>query len=503
MTNVVLFSDASSTEDELVLEKLPALPMKSVGPYRIATEVRKLGFTCQVISLLFHFSLDEIHDICKKFIDHDTIIVGLSTTFWSKLSENKKNILKKIIIYTKERGHIKLIIGGTSARAVANHLNADACFEGYADDSFIQYLKNIKSQKTTVFDNHSFAGTPIIKFNEVSDFNFSDSVVEYQKNDCLFPGENVTIEIARGCIFKCDFCAFPLNGKKKFDYIKNESILKEEIIKNYENFGITNYQFADDTFNDSTYKIELLHKLFTSLPFKINFSCYLRADLLNAHREQIPMLYEMGLSVPFFGIETLNHESGKKIGKGLQPEKVKELLYDLKSKYWKNHVKIIVGLISGLPGETYESHKETADWILDEQYCLVDRIRPTALIIPNPVLNSSAYRSEFEINAQKYGFYWPNKNTHNWKNHREWVSSFEQASSLANELMNCVVKTNRDTFNGSMLAFPAWSNLLENPITLEDLKEMNRSEYKIWFVENYKNVIKKYINYYKKQILNL
>jgi hypothetical protein len=215
------------------------------------------------------------------------------------------------------------------------------------------------------------------------------------------------------------------------------------------------------------------------------------------------MLLEMGLSIPFFGIETFNHESGKSVGKGLHPEKIKELLYDLKSKHWGDKVKIIVGLISGLPKETECSHKETADWILDEEYCLVDRVRPTALIVPNPVLNSSAYRSEFEIKSQQYGFYWPDKQSHNWKNHREHVSSFEKAQALADELLECVKQSDRDTINGTMLAFPGWSNLTDNPVTIDDLKLMNRRQYKKWYFENSKEISLKYIDFYKKQILSL
>ena len=97
MTDIIIFSDASSTDNEVSSELLPSLPMKSVGPYRIATEARSLGYTCQVISITFEFSVDEIDNLCKRFITDKTIIVGLSTTFWAKLSNHKKEILKKII----------------------------------------------------------------------------------------------------------------------------------------------------------------------------------------------------------------------------------------------------------------------------------------------------------------------------------------------------------------------------------------------------------------------
>ena len=72
-----------------------------------------------------------------------------------------------------------------------------------------------------------------------------------------------------------------------------------------------------------------MHRAITSLPFKIKFTTYLRLDLLNAHKEQIPMLMEMGLASPFFGIESLNQKSSSSIGKGMNVSRAKEFLFEL------------------------------------------------------------------------------------------------------------------------------------------------------------------------------
>ena len=118
-------------------------------------------------------------------------------------------------------------------------------------------------------------------------------------NHKILKGETLPIEVSRGCIFKCKFCAFPLNGKSKLDYLRDPILIKEELQYNYEKYGTTHYFLSDDTFNDSTTKVEQIHKVVTSLPFKIKFTTYLRLDLLHAHQEQISMLEEMGLASPF------------------------------------------------------------------------------------------------------------------------------------------------------------------------------------------------------------
>jgi radical SAM superfamily enzyme YgiQ (UPF0313 family) len=163
--------------------------------------------------------------------------------------------------------------------------------------------------------------------NDPLDKKFSIETLDHRftEQDCIIKGETLPLEVSRGCIFKCSFCAFPLNGKSKFDYLRDPEQIKDELTHNFEKYGTTNYFLCDDTFNDSTMKIERLHKAITSLPFKIHFTTYLRLDLLNAHREQIPLLKEMGLASPFFGIESLNQKSASSIGKGMKVEKAKGL----------------------------------------------------------------------------------------------------------------------------------------------------------------------------------
>ena len=58
------------------------------------------------------------------------------------------------------------------------------------------------------------------------------------------------LEVARGCIFKCNFCSFPLNGKGKGEAIRDFSYIRDELIENYELYGIEDYWLTDDTFND-------------------------------------------------------------------------------------------------------------------------------------------------------------------------------------------------------------------------------------------------------------
>lgn len=504
MVQSVIFSDATFS-DETAEDVFLNVPIRSAGPYRIATEIRNRGLDCFVLNYIYYFTIEEIERICESLISDDTILVGLSTSFWFFPADQeqhlyRKSILQTIVRVTKRYPKIKLILGGTAARNYADFITADACFIGYAEPLFNLYLTELLNNKSFSAkpSEYSLRKTPIYKFeSNALPFDFNNSIIRYMPYDFIEQGESLVIEIARGCIFKCKFCAYPLNGKSKLDYIKHAEVIKEELIYNYENYGIDTYTFADDTFNDSTTKIEFLHNIFTSLPFKLKFGTYLRLDLLNAHKEQIPMLKEMGLVAPFFGIETLSQKAGTKIGKSMDPKKVVDLLQDLKTNQWGHGIKILSGFITGLPGEDQETFDYTKSWILDPTN-EIDRIRPAALSIPNPLTDRSIWKSEFQLNASKYGFYWPNK-TSSWKNLNSWTKSYDQARSMAIDLQLAATKANRHRYGWSILSLPTWSN---GDKTLDQLLTMSREDYTAWFDTNIENVSKNFITKYKKKVLN-
>ena len=214
--------------------------------------------------------------------------------------------------------------------------------------------------------------------------------------DLIFEGETLPIEISRGCIFRCKFCAYPLNGKRKLDHIRDVDLIKNELINNYEKWGVTNYLILDDTFNDSNEKLIELHDMIVALPFKINFVCYLRVDLLYHFRDtQIEMLERMGLKSCHFGVESFNPKTAKFIGKGLSEDKTKDFLLFLKER-WQNKISFMCTFIVGLPFETKESCIETGEW------CVKNDI--TFWTMPLFIDPARTYKSDIDINYEKYGY---------------------------------------------------------------------------------------------------
>ena len=321
---------------------------RSIGAYQLAHFLREKGYTVQVIDFTDHFSSEELIALLDKFITLDTLALGISTTFYNAVEDNKKyltndrnkfdlldipqNILETIKTVKNKYPLIKVLAGGAKSESATQIPYVDTVIHGYAEDKVLSYInslpnnkKKLKPMSFSIKQTGEITHPVVIKDDPlVKNFSIEKSNHRFVDQDIVLPGETLPLEISRGCIFKCLFCAFPLNGKSKLDYLRDTEQIKDELIHNYEKHGTTNYFLSDDTLNDSTYKIEQLHKAITSLPFKIKFTTYLRLDLLHAHQEQVDMLYEMGLASPYFGIESLNQKSASAIGKGMNVDRAKD-----------------------------------------------------------------------------------------------------------------------------------------------------------------------------------
>jgi len=514
MAHVLIFADSRALTNPLNIKNQQEqsvrdeAALKTLGPFRIASEVRSRGFSCQVIHLMAEFSSSELEQVCKKFVDQETLIVGFSTSFWMDENPRIQFRVQHIIQCARELNpKVKAIFGGPNSMNMlrTQDFDIDAVILGFGEHAFIRYFDSLVN-KVDIVPDSMFKNIPVFNFVENSNvFDFCNSKTLYDKSDCIDWGEPMILEIGRGCIFKCKFCSYPLTGKKKLDHIKDPGVIREELIRNYEMFGIDKYILSDDTFNDSNDKLDLLHGIFTTLPFKLNFSAYLRLDLLNAHRQQIDKLYEMGLTGAFFGVESFHEKAARTIGKGIVSKLAKDLLYDLKATHWKERVKVQIGLITGLPYETIESYNETEAWIRDNENCLIEKVTVAPLKLMNPEFNKFPWKSEFELNPDAYGYHWPVRSKpFNWHNYESPVTTFSHARDIQQRLIRATSEMGRDSQGGfSMFDYYHKTMYFKNKKTFDQQIQMNRFEYTDYIKSESAEAFQALAQSYKTKILNL
>jgi radical SAM superfamily enzyme YgiQ (UPF0313 family) len=462
---------------------------RAIGAYQLASFLRQQGYTVQVIDFTDYFTTEELKTTIEKFIGSTTRVLGVSSTFYQKeisqedLDKNKKyirgsigvlpdNIVESVKYIKQKNPQIKTIIGGGKSGNFEGDPLFDAVVHGYAETVFLDYLtkKNIYPK---------VANTEIVNGDGIR-FDIENMKHSWHRSDIMFSSETLPIEISRGCIFKCKFCGYPLNGKKKYDYLRNAKAITDEIKENYENYGVTNYLFADDTFNDSTYKLEKLNEEISKLPFKINFTTYLRLDLLNSHREQLPLLKNLGLRSAFFGIESLNPETGKIIGKGMDPDKVKEFLLELKNDIWKEDISMLCTFIVGLPKETLASTDKSFEWIKEQEI--------NSAWTPLYINVRDRYKSDIAVNYEKYGYNIVDARKGKWTSD---LMTFEDANTAAERYNEHALPNNYIT---SWILF----NLLS--YRLHSIDDLHKIQNKDFPRELYDSRHREMINEYKRRL---
>lgn len=374
----------------------PANFFRAIGAYRIRTELEAKGYRVKVLDFFQQFTEEQVEQALDKYVGKETLWIGFSTTFFntSNLLQEKNEFYTRI----RKKYNVPFVLGG--AKAKVEYLEfADIYVTGYADDATVALTDYLAGKSTDIIWKE-YRGKKIIDSNHTYDKkDISNIPVVWKPEDVITPQQSLPMEIARGCIFNCAFCNFPLNNKSKFDYIRAKEDMYAEFMRNYEQFGTTSYWFMDDTYNDSMVKLELMHEVITSLPFKIQYDTYIKPELLVRWPDQIDLLVESGLRGASFGVESYKKETRQAIAKGADIEKVLDAIASLKQKS-NGSVKTQINMIVGLPHEEESSIRNSRELIVNNPNIDVWYWYP--LLIHS--LEHHEYSSPIDRDPQKYGY---------------------------------------------------------------------------------------------------
>jgi len=369
---------------------------RSAGTHRIATFMRKYGYDVEVFDFLMSWSLDELKSLVKSRVNDDTEVIGFGGTFNINFP-----IVCEFVDWIKENyPNIKTVAGSQSFQTI-HQLNVDYHVVGFAEKAMIEILRGTVKYVERPWNEEGDNRRVIEALHEYPSFPMDDLSIEYEERDFLDPNESLTMECARGCIFKCKFCTFPILGVRD-DHTRSAVDFEKNLKTNFDLWGITKYSIADETFNDYTEKVIKYANVVEKLDFEPHFHGYIRADLLAARPDDIEHLARMRYNGHFYGIESFNHASAKSIGKGMEPEKLKETILYTK-EYMKKHTGFYKGLISliiGLPHDTEETIDNTWSWIKNNWQGESLTINPLFIPREGTTINTSVFSRDYK----NYGY---------------------------------------------------------------------------------------------------
>jgi len=396
MNEVVLFGDS------------PMGFSRPLSIYLLATHLRKHNIVTKPIWGWKLLDAKVFEWVCKKFISAETQVVGISSTLLADPDNNDNFFGLELEVFEQRVQLIKslapgckIVVGGS--QTTYSNLNiiqerklVDLFVQGQGEQVLLEIVQAVKSNSKV----QTASIAPAVTNDKLYPYpDFVHSGAEYEPTDCIIPGESVPLEFARGCIFKCSFCSYELNGKKPGDYIKHANTLRTELIRNYEHQGIQQYIITDDLINDSEEKVDQILEISQSLPFKLTYSGYVRLDLLRRFPSMAAKLKQSGLIGAFFGIETINDASGRAVGKGLGRERTTEAL-EICDSAWNNSVAGLSGFILGLPHDTPDTKHELIEWLSQP---MIKRVLKDVLVKPL-FLSPDIGMSDIDRDPAKFGY---------------------------------------------------------------------------------------------------
>jgi len=424
--------------------------VKTFGAHKCAHELRRAGFRVLVVNHLHQFTLRELKEILTLAVGSNTLFVGFSNTFLqTSLQSVDPQVVKKPFENFLPLGlpaeqlfkfhlhsinpNCKIVVGGTRTFINVSNPYIDYAVIGYADLSVVNLARHLKYNDPLKKASRNLNKITIINDPVAEGFDFYNSSMSWTDDDVVVSGEQLLLEISRGCVFSCKFCNFRLNGKKNVDYLKKYENIRDELVYNFKNYNITHYRLLDDTYNDTEQKIDIMLDLVKSLPFKPVFWSYMRLDMLSKHPSTIEKIIDTGIVSMYFGIETLNKKAGTVIGKGYDPQAQIKTLQQMKQTYG-DQIFLTGSFICGLPTESQASIQDSMEKLISGEV-------PLDAVIYRPLQISKneyeTWQSAFGLDMTKYGYHeipWTDGNEIvqdvNWKTD---IMTFEEARNICSE----------------------------------------------------------------------
>lgn len=293
----------------------------------------------------------------KQILEHNydyimVAIFGMSATWFAE----------KFLEILRPQTTAKIVIGGMGV-GTFSLTNANRCFGekmraqqliddyivGEAEHSLITYLNGgtgpgINNTEYSQIDDIENLPSP-----DYSYFNLDHY-------DYLYPGQReVYITGSRGCVRKCTYCDVE-RFWPKYRYRSGQSI-SDEIIKNYEKFGVTRFYFTDSLINGSLKVFADMCDKLAQYKFETPISWsgqFIFRQKKSIPRDHFATMAAAGADILFVGIETGSDRVRKDMGKNFTNEDIDFQLEQCSA----NGIKVIPLMFTGYITEQLEDHQD-------------------------------------------------------------------------------------------------------------------------------------------------
>lgn len=366
----------------------------SYGLASLAAVLKNNGHNCVIYDGEFQI-LKPPYSNEGIFIDFDLYCSNLNdnSLIWRKTWENIKRIIinfnpliigvtiptAKYLIAVKitsrikkEFPHITIVVGGPHPTiqplGIIREPSIDIVVKGEGEHSFLELVSAIENEKEikniagiTFKLNSNILDNPVREYiGEIDELPFPAWELTYKYAE-HHPDSFGTVFTARGCPFRCIYCASHKIWSRKVRYMSSERVVNE-LEYTSEKYGTNFFRFNDDTFLLDQERVTEICEEIKRRNLKIKWMCEIRADLCIL--EILNVMKSAGCVRVNLGIESGNPEILKYIEKGITLAQI----YRAVSAIKRAKLELMAYFMVGFPNETISQIRDTIK--------VMDKIRP-------------------------------------------------------------------------------------------------------------------------------
>lgn len=294
-----------------------------------------------------------INNICQsiQIQNYDYVLISVFSFLGQGFT---KLFVKELRKYT----NAKIVVGGAGltvdncnnslAESLKNDGHINCYITGEAENGLNSYFlygfgPGVNNTNYQQIDNLDQCPWPDYSFYNLDDYSSNS-------------GKELLILGSRGCVRKCTFCDVE-KISPKFRYRSGKNIA-DEIIHNYEKFGVTTYYFTDSLVNGSLKAFDDLCNALQN--YKFDNPVKWKGQYIIRNRKSTPknhfeLLKSSGCEELFIGIETGSDRVRHAIGKKFTNDDIEYYLENFK----EFGINALFLFFTGYVDETLEDHNET------------------------------------------------------------------------------------------------------------------------------------------------
>ena len=308
----------------------------------------------------------EAHNLAKEYIEtyvNENIETFKQAKYIGVSLFSVYNIFAAVIFVEIMRSKFpaaQIILGGSGTEDTGpNSQNIGQYFLNNDMADFVVYGEGEQAIQNILLGKNHIGIPQVNDLNSIPYPDYSDFFKD-------FPNTNVnqlTVIGSRGCVRKCTFCNVPkLWPSYKFRSGQN---ISEELIHNYEKYGINNYGFGDSLINGSMKAFRdlcsVMAKYHKDNP---NSKMMWSGQFICKSKRQMPfedftLMKEAGCVSVDIGVESGSEKVRNDIKKGFTEEDMHHTLESL----LENGIQVRLLFLVGYPTETEEDFQKTLDMV--------------------------------------------------------------------------------------------------------------------------------------------